>query len=205
MSKIRLGFVGVGGMGQAAHLRNYVTNPDCEIVAIAEMRPKLRETVQRRYGIAAGYADHRELLAKEKLDGIVASQQFGLHGQLVPDLLAAGVPVLTEKPIGRSLEVAEKLVQADKAGTGRLFIGYHKRSDPATAYAKKTIDALKASGELGKLTYIRACMPPGDWVAAGFINNLNSDEGYHGNVTWDPAPAGMDSELAKEHEAFVNY
>ncbi len=29
MSKTRIGFVGVGGMGQCAHLKNYVTVPDC--------------------------------------------------------------------------------------------------------------------------------------------------------------------------------
>src|SRR5580700_6919474 len=91
MSKIRIGFVGVGGMGQAAHLRNYVCNGECEVVAIAELRPKLREAVARRYGIAKHYDDHREMLAHEKLDGIVASQQFTLHGQLVPQLLAAGL------------------------------------------------------------------------------------------------------------------
>ena len=37
MSKPRIGFVGVGGMGQCAHLRNYATLPDCEVVAIAEV------------------------------------------------------------------------------------------------------------------------------------------------------------------------
>ncbi len=204
MSKIRIGFVGVGGMGQAAHLRNYVTNGECEVVAIAELRPKLRDAIQRRYGIASAYADHREMIAKEKLDGIVAPQQFTMHGQIVPDLLAAGVPVLTEKPIGRSLEVADKLVQASKASTGKLFIGYHKRSDLATVYAKEAIDALKASGELGKLTYVRACMPPGDWAANGFVNNINTDDAYPAMAP-DAPPAGMDEATAKAHEAFVNY
>ena len=33
MAAVRIGFVGVGGMGQCAHLRNYVTVPDCEGLA----------------------------------------------------------------------------------------------------------------------------------------------------------------------------
>src|SRR4051812_3326117 len=204
MSKIRIGFVGVGGMGQAAHLRNYMTESDCEVVAVAELRPKLREAVMRRYGIPKGYADHRELLANEKIDGIVASQQYGLHGQLVPELLAHGVPVLTEKPIGRSSEVARKLAAASKAGKGKLFIGYHKRSDPATAYAKGAIAELQKSGEIGKLRYVRVTMPPGDWIAEGFSQNLGSDEGYP-EVAWDAEPAGMDKATADQHNGFVNY
>src|SRR4051812_8588820 len=198
MSKIRIGFVGVGGMGQAAHLRNYMTESDCEVVAVAELRPKLREAVMRRYGIPKGYADHRELLANEKLDGIVASQPYTLHGQLVPDLLAAGVPVLTEKPIGRSSEVARKLAAASKAGKGTLFVGYHKRSDPATAYAKSAIAELQKSGEIGKLRYVRVTMPPGDWIAEGFSQNLNSDEQYGGQVAWDAEPSGMDKATADQ-------
>ena len=51
------------------------------------------------------------------------------------------------------------------------MIAYHKRSDPATMFAKAEIDKLKQSGELGKLRYVRITMPPGDWIASGqFIN-----------------------------------
>ena len=35
--KVRIGFVGVGNMGQAAHLRNYVMVPNCEVVAISDV------------------------------------------------------------------------------------------------------------------------------------------------------------------------
>ena len=36
MKKIRLGFIGTGNMGQMAHLRNYLTLPDC-VVAMKRM------------------------------------------------------------------------------------------------------------------------------------------------------------------------
>jgi predicted dehydrogenase len=204
MSKIRLGFVGVGAMGQAAHLRNYITEPDCEVVAIAELRPKLRAAVAQRYGIAHAYSDHRTMLAEQKLDGIVASQPFGIHGQIVPDLLAAGVPVLTEKPIGRSREVAEKLVAASAASKGGLYIGHHKRSDPATVQAKQAIDEMRRTKEIGALRYVRICMPPGDWIAEGFATNLNSDDAYP-RVPSDAPPAGFDKAGAETHDWFVNY
>ncbi len=43
--------MGVGGMGQRAHLRNYLTIPECEVVAIAEVREQTGRLVGTRMGI----------------------------------------------------------------------------------------------------------------------------------------------------------
>jgi len=207
MSKIRLGFVGVGGMGQAAHLNHYAVNGDCEICAIAEIRPRLRTAVAARWGIPRSYPSHREMLAAERLDAIVAIQPFSLHGQLIPELLAYGRPVLTEKPIARSTEAADRIIAAEAATPGaRLYVAYHKRSDPATMWMKNRMRELAASGELARLRYLRLTMPAGDWVANGFSQNLGSDDPhYGGQVSWDAPPAGFSAEGATAHEAFVNY
>ena len=87
-SKVRIGFVGVGSMGQCAHLKNYATLPDCEVVAIAEVREALGQQVAARYGVPRVYPSHAEMLAAETLDGIVATQPFDRHGVLIPELLA---------------------------------------------------------------------------------------------------------------------
>ena len=69
MEKVRIGFVGVGTMGQAAHLRNYVTVPHCEVVAIAELRQGLGERVAARYGVPRVYGCHSEMLAADPYSG----------------------------------------------------------------------------------------------------------------------------------------
>ncbi|NQZ70342.1 MAG: Gfo/Idh/MocA family oxidoreductase, partial [Lentisphaeria bacterium] len=97
--KAQIGFVGVGGMGQCAHLRNYAVNSGCDVVAIAEVKEKQREEVARRYGVTKTYATYEEMLDKEKLDGIVASQPFNRHGILIGDLAKYGLPIFTEKPL----------------------------------------------------------------------------------------------------------
>ncbi len=201
---VKIGFVGVGGMGQCAHLRNYVTVEGCEVVALAELRQDLGHAVATRYGVPAVYASHAEMLANEELDGIVASQPFDRHGVLVPDLLDAGVPVFTEKPLAASVEVGERIVESVGASGTWYMVGYHKRSDPATMKAKAEIDRLKTSGELGKLTYVRILMPAGDWVAAGF-NDLISVPGDYPAVDRDAPASDMDSDTYRSYTAFVNY
>ena len=202
--RVRLGFVGVGSMGQCAHLRNYVTVEECEVVALAELRKDLGDAVATRYAIPHTYRTHTEMLAEEELDGIVAAQPFDRHGILVPDLLEAGVPIFTEKPLAASVEVGERIVEAVEASGTWHMVGYHKRSDPATMAAKEEIDRLRSSGELGKMTYVRILMPAGDWIAEGFSHLIRVPGGYP-DVARDPVPSDMDEETYRQYTAFVNY
>ena len=204
MTKVRIGFVGVGRMGQCAHLRNYVTLPECEVVALAELRPELARQVATRYGVPRVYSSHEELLANEELDGIVASQPFTRHGTLVPELLKAGVPIFTEKPLAGSIEAGEKILAALRASGTWHMVGYHKRSDPATMWAKAEIERLKQTGELGKLRYVRIIMPGGDWIAGGFSELIQTDEPLP-PLPSDPPATDMDPETYRQYLSFVNY
>ncbi len=203
-SKTRVGFVGVGAMGQCAHLRNYVLLPECEVVAIAEIRPRLRERVQARYGIPKAYASHEEMLANEVLDAIVAPQPFTRHGTLIPQILEAGKPVFIEKPLAASVVMGQRIVEAARKHNTWVMVGYHKRSDPATMEARARILALKESNELGKLRYVRITMPAGDWIASGFDGLITTDEPMP-PLEWDAPPSDMDAPTYDAYVSFVNY
>ena len=204
MEKTRIGFVGVGSMGQCAHLRNYVTVPDCEVVALAELRPILGRRVAEKYGIPHVYTSAEEMLRTESLDAIVAAQPFTRHGQIVPELLGAGVPLFSEKPLASSVEVGERLAAAARESGSFYMVGYHKRSDPATMYAKAETERWQESGELGALRYVRIVMPAGDWVASGFADLVRTDEPMP-SLPLDPAPVGMSPETHGKYIEFVNY
>jgi predicted dehydrogenase len=201
---VRIGFVGVGNMGQMAHLRNYAAIPGCQVVAIAELREATAQRVAQRYSVPRVYRDHKEMLAAEKLDGIVCTQPFTRHGVLIPELLKAGVPVLTEKPLAASLQIGERLAQAMRDSGTFYMVAYHKRSDPATIYAKAEIEKLQHSGELGKLRYVRITMPPGDWIASGFNELINAGEPYP-QLEQDPPAPDLSAEGQRAYVSFVNY
>jgi predicted dehydrogenase len=144
------------------------------------------------------------MLAHEQLDGLVVSQPFTRHATLVPEVLKAGIPIFTEKPLAGSIEGGERILQALAASGTWHMVGYHKRSDPATQYAHAEITRLKETGELGRLRYVRILMPAGDWVAGGFNDLIHSREQMP-PLTWDPAPSDMDAETYKQYVSFVNY
>lgn len=204
MDKVKIGFVGVGGMGQCAHLKSFVTVPDCEVVAIAELRPKLARRVAARYGVPRVYPNHAEMLASEKLDAIVASQPFTRHAAIIPELARAGIPIFTEKPLASTIANGQKIIEALKANKTWQMVGYHKRSDPATMFAKAEIERMKSRGELGPLRYVRITMPAGDWVANGFCDLIGSDEPIP-PLGEDPPAPDMDAETFKGYVGFVNY
>lgn len=204
MNKIRIGFVGTGAMGQMAHLRNYVSLEECEVVAAAEIRQETARLVAARYGIPRIYKDHREMLAAEKLDGVVASQQFSRHALLLPGIYGRVKYVFTEKPLAVSVEAGEALARmACDTGTVHM-VGYHKRSDPAVSYAKGVIEQWKKTGQMGAMKYVRICMPAGDWIAAGFTGRLDAGD-KAGDMPVEPRPADMDEATYKQYVSFVNY
>ncbi|NQU12055.1 Gfo/Idh/MocA family oxidoreductase [bacterium] len=197
--KVRIGFVGVGNMGQCAHLKNYVTLPDCAVVALAELRPKLAAAVAARYGVPRVYATAAEMLRREQLDGIVASQPFDRHGQVIIPLYRSGLPVFTEKPLAASVAVARRMLTALRRGGSWHMVGYHKRSDPATMWVKSELGRLQRTKELGQLKYVRILMPAGDWIAGGFTDLVRTDEKLP-DLKRDVS-AGWDS----PYIVFVNY
>lgn len=202
--KARIGFVGVGSMGQCAHLRNYVPMDECEVSALAELREQTARQVAQRYDVPRVYASHVEMLAAEELDGIVASQPFTRHGVLLKDLVKTGLPIFIEKPLAGSVQVGEAIVEALSESGSTLTVGYMKRSDPATACAKAEIDRLKDSGELGALKYVRILMPAGDWIAEGFTDLIRGDDPAP-ELAFDPPADDMDAQTGKQYVSFVNY
>ena len=176
-AKVRIGFVGAGFMGQLAHIRSYALLPEeCELVALAEPRQRTAELVAARHGIGRVYGDHRELLESEKLDGIVAAQKFTHHAALLPELYPHVPHLFTEKPLALGAAAGDRLAHlASESGCVHM-LGYQRRSDPATVEAKRTVDAWKASGDMGALRYLRICYSDGDWTGNAHARLIDAGE-----------------------------
>jgi len=204
MRKVKIGFIGVGHMGQLAHLLNYVQMKDmCEVVALCDTRIKQATKLASRYDIPKVTADYKELLADPEIEAVACIQYFENHVNLVPDVLRAGKHVITEKPLCVFPNNAEMLAKVAK-DTGKLhMVGYHKRSDPATEHAMEVIKEWKESCEFGKMTYVRLSMPPGNY-------RKDADMPYESGeppapVPPEPGPEGISDETRNRMVWFVNY
>lgn len=202
--RVRLGFVGAGFMGQLAHLRSYMTLPGCQVVALAEGRPDLARRVAARYEIPHVYPDHLAMLESEQLDGVIAPVPFAQHASILPDLYRSCKHVFTEKPLAVSVGTGERLVEMATAHGCVHMVGYHKRADPAVAWAIEEAERWRASGVAGPLRYVRVVMPAGNWVAGGDAGYVKTDEAPT-RLALEPPPGELSEEVGREYIAFINY
>lgn len=178
MGKLKLGYVGCGFMAQKVHIPNILLLGDCELAAVAELRPKLGRKVQERFRIPRLYAGHLELARDKDIAAACVSGHFYAQAEIAIDLLRAGKDVFMEKPMAVSLEQAERMLDAEKRSGRRIMVAYMKRYDAGNVAVKGLIDRARASGEMGRITYVRNHGFCGDWTAGLDTPFDTTDEPY---------------------------
>jgi predicted dehydrogenase len=161
---VRIGFLGSGFMGQLAHLENYYRIPNCDVVALAEIRSELGQKVAQHYGIPCVYRSHEELLADGSVDAIIASQPFQRNYYLGRAVLRAGKHLFTEKPMVATLADAKELVALAEKNALMYAVGFMKRYDPGVQLAQRIVQELEKTGELGDLKMVDTTCFLGDWL-----------------------------------------
>ncbi len=97
-----------------------------------------------------------------KADGVILATPNALHVSQGLDCVAAGVPVLVEKPVAVDVASAGELVVAGEAAAVPILVGHHRRHNPLIAAAKAQIDA----GALGEIVAVQGTcwlMKPDDY------------------------------------------
>jgi len=198
---VKIGFVGAGFMSQMAHLPSFTEINDCEVVAIAELRPKLREKVADKYRIPKRYSSHKELAEDEEVQAVVALLPYLLNPDIAIYLLEKGKDVMVEKPMAFNSQQAKAMVEASKKEERILMIGYMKRYDPGVQLARRLIDDFLSSGELGEPTFVRVHIFGGDWIC-NVGSPITTDELY------PPLPERRSEEVPTEllpmYDEFIN-
>jgi len=201
---VGIGFVGAGMVGQAAHLANFREIADCRVVALAELRPELGRIAASRFGVPKVYQSHRELLVDEEVQAVVVVTRPQAHGPIVLDALEAGRHVLSEKPMAHTLEQATRLVESARR-RGRCYaVGYMKRHDAGVQQMKSMLDALRASGELGRIVLLRAYCFGGDFRCGTSDFVMTDEVRPDGLSVWPSAPDWIPTESVADYAAFLN-
>ena len=126
---LKVGLIGCGNVVYYGHRPALTTLPDVELVALADITPERRAIGQQWFGLRADqlYADYHDLLALDELEAIVIAVPQKHRPRIVLDALAAGLHVLSEKPISNVPAVAAELARAaDAAGLKMAMVhNYH--------------------------------------------------------------------------------
>jgi predicted dehydrogenase len=133
---LRLGVVGVGYLGRH-HARILSSLPGIDLVAVVDINTARAAEVARA-NKTRPLADFRELLGQ--VDAVTIAVPTELHRDIAIPFLSAGVPVLVEKPMARSVEEADAMIDAAARAGVPLAVGHTERFNPAVAAARPLID-----------------------------------------------------------------
>jgi myo-inositol 2-dehydrogenase / D-chiro-inositol 1-dehydrogenase len=143
-TQFRLGLVGAGRMGRT-HFEALAGSGVVRIAAVAEPSPAARSAVSLD-GVRA-YASLAGMVAAGSLDGLLIAAPTSQHVALVSQALAAGLPVLCEKPCGLTVGEAARCAQAAQHAGLLLQVAYWRRFVPELVAVRDQI----VRGELGKI------------------------------------------------------
>lgn len=148
-SNVRIGVIGVGGMG-SFHAHTLAGLAHVELVAVADPAAANAERVAGELGCEA-LLDPMALATDTSIDAVVIASPDQTHPDLAIAALEAGSWVLCEKPLATTLADAWRVVDAEvKIGSRRIQLGFMREYDPAH------VQLMAELPEIGRIDALRA-------------------------------------------------
>jgi predicted dehydrogenase len=177
--RIRVGFIGCGGMG-TARIRQFLEHPDVEAAAVCDVD---RTHLQRAAALVeklAGrrpqeFPDFRRLLEQRDIDAVMIATPD--HWHALPAILAceADKDVFVEKPFSYSIGEGRRMVEAARRRRRVTQMGNHIHNDLPNY---RRVVELVRSGRLGRIVRVHC----------GLVSNEKSI----GSPPDGPPPAELD-------------
>lgn len=167
MDKVRMGVIGVGGMG--SHHARYIQAGEvkrAELTAVCD----IDESKLKPFSAVKTFTDSAELIRSGLVDAVLIATPHYFHTTIGVDAMQQGLHLLTEKPIAVHKADAERMIAAHKANPKLIFGAmFQLRTEPIWKKLKQLI----SSGELGELTRI-------NWIATNWFRT----EAYYASGGW---------------------
>lgn len=158
-SKVRLGIVGMGGMG-TAHAKSIIAGEAgrIELSAVCDRKEELLKPFED----AKHFDDSDAMIASGDIDAILICTPHYSHTTIGIAALQAGLHVLVEKPISVHKADCERLIAAHKDKKQIFAAMFNQRTTPAYLKLRELIQ----KGELGKIQRINWIIT--DWFRTDY-------------------------------------
>ncbi len=133
---LRIGVLGCGPISQIAHFDACRKARNAELYAICDLADDLRQKMAAIHEPRVAYSKLDEMLDDPNVEAIIIGTADQFHVPLCRQVIAAGKPVLVEKPLGVTIEECEALREELRGKKLTLQIGHNIRFDPGVSFAK---------------------------------------------------------------------
>ncbi len=142
---VNIALIGCGRIGQM-HAANLAKHQRTNLVAVCDVDEKSAERVAHLYGCKVVDSPSK-IFGSENIDGVIIASITSTHAEYIEMAVAAGKPVLCEKPIDLDLERVNRCAKKISGTSVPIQIGFNRRYDPGHNSARRALLA----GEIGEL------------------------------------------------------
>lgn len=142
--------VGFGCIGPN-HANALLKTENAVLYAICDPDETVRERAEKEYGVKT-YSDFETVLQDSEITSVHICTPHYLHFPMIKRALAAGKKVVAEKPITRTREEFDQLLNLGDAE--QICAVFQNRYNPCVVALKKAID----NGELGKILGVKGIL-----------------------------------------------
>lgn len=142
---IRIAVLGCGRIG-AMHAVNIAAHPRATLAAVFDINTAAATTVAAKTG-AKVLGSVEAILADAEVDAVLIATATDTHADILEACIAAGKPVLCEKPIDLSLARVNACAARIAGSAVPIQLGFVRRFDPGHRAVRKAIEA----GDIGDL------------------------------------------------------
>jgi predicted dehydrogenase len=150
--RIRLAVIGTGNRAQSL-MKRLKEIPGNEQVGICDVyEPRLQEALAILGAPVKQHRDHREVLERKDVDGVVIGSPQHWHKQMTLEALQAGKDIYLEKCVSHTIDEGVEMVKAAERSKQVLQTGTQQRSWAHYIQGSEIV----RSGKLGQINYIHA-------------------------------------------------
>ena len=160
--RCRLGVIGGGAYARTVLLPILAKLPGCELHTLATARGISAAHTRQRLGFGRATANADEIFDDEDIDAVIVATPHSLHAAQAAQALAAGKPVLVEKPLALTRSELSAVAAAAEASNAFALVGFNRRFAPLAGAAAAHLAAMPGSRHV-LLRVNAGPLPPDSW------------------------------------------
>jgi len=177
VSELRIGIIGLGGMGQ--NHAGKLTGGEikrCRLTAVCDVN----ESSLAKFDGLKRFTDSHEMIISGEVDAVLIATPHYFHTEAGIDALENGLHVLVEKPISVHKADAERLTAAHRNEDQVFAAMFNQRTNPCYRKIKQLIDG----GELGEIARV-------NWIVTDWYRTDAYYAGGGWRATWKGEGGGV--------------
>jgi predicted dehydrogenase len=122
-----------------------------EIVAVSDINEGRVSRARKGFNIPHGYADYRELLARDDIDAVFICTPPSLHPEIAIEAARRGKHIFCEKPLAMTSQLCNRMIEAATKAGVILQVGYVLRFSEERGRIREAI----LNNEIGRPVFWR--------------------------------------------------